>query len=76
MGLPPWEVGGMEHHTSPLLPPRGEPSSQERAGEASSALNGSVLPLRVGFRRSLNLIDKYMSGLADPLKIVDQQYFA
>ena len=51
MGSPPWEADGMDHHTSPLLPPRGEmgsPSHREtnalrKKREASSALNGSVL---------------------------------
>ena len=27
MGSPPWEADGMDHHTSPLLPPRGEMGS-------------------------------------------------
>ena len=50
MGSPPWEADGMDHHTSPLLPPRGEmgsPSHREanalrKKRGASSALNGSV----------------------------------
>ena len=66
MALPPWEVGGMDHHTSLLLPPRGEPGSQERAAEASSAFNGSVGTPWVRFREQYFFFDKRGNqGLSD-----------